>query len=299
MSNIFFFDDSPIKFETISSENMKDIRFPSEKNLSEHTKRRLNRSLYRKDTSAVMLEGDSVMAVLLSSDGVWNGLKALFINAFLVSDALLSPRRANLKDILTDFVVAFSKKAFSLDFDTILLEVESSNKEIISLFKVLPILHSRNLTNFSVDKELLLKNTSETYEKTLSDSFNIKEEDIASLPKYRSFMDSRPGWLTRENNISEKNGDILVAVKTEFDRDAAIAVFNPKTGVVSRLATMPLSRKRGFASSLLCFCAKKTKTNDISVVDINEKNEEAGQFLKNLGFKEELVKSEYTFSLKN
>lgn len=294
---IRFFDDATI--DNHSLESMDDVRFLGEKDSKEHTKRRLSRLGYDKDTSVALFSDDgNLEAIILTSSGTWNGLKALFINAFLVNDGIFNNALFSFKDKFTHLLLELAKKTLSKHYDTILLEAEYSNNRILDLFKVLPLLHSRILTNYIIDKDILLKNTKIAYEKTLADGFKIEETNIDELKSYRSFMDSRPGWLTREDSISQEKGDTLIAIKTEFGSVSAICVFNEKTGVVSRLATMPLSRSKGFASSLLHYVAEKSKSKTISVVDINDKNEEAVNFLKSKGFEIDIVKTEYTFSLK-
>ena len=294
---IRFFDDTTI--DNSSLDSMDDIRFLGEHDSKEHTKRRLSRLGYDKDTSVALFDdNDKLEAIILTSSGTWNGLKALFVNAFLVNHQILQNTIFSFKDKFTHLLLELAKKTLSRHYDTILLEAEYSNNRILDLFKVLPLLHSRILTNYIIDRDTLLENTKIAYEKTLEDGFKIEETDINELKTYRSFMDSRPGWLTREDSISKENGDSLIAIKTEFGSVSAICVFNRATGVVSRLATMPLSRTKGFASALLHYATLESKSKTISVVDINDKNEEAVSFLKNKGFDIDIVKTEYTFSLK-
>lgn len=283
----------------IPFDKMKDIRFLNEKNSDVNTKRRFSRLDYDKATSALLSDDeDNINAIILTSSGTWNGLKSLFINAFFVNSDILKNSSLSFKDSFTSLLLEVAKKTLASHYDTILLETEYSNNRILDLFKVLPILHSRILINYTINKDVLETNTKEAFEETLNNGFKIELSNINELKSYRSFMDSRPGWLTREDSISKDKGDTLVAVKTEFDTIAAICVFNSKTGVISRLATMPLSRNRGFASALLHYAVLNTQNEIISVVDINDKNDKAINFLKNKGFEIDIVKTEYTFSLK-
>ena len=289
---VLFFNSIKNRNNIFNLDDYKDIRFSNE--IPGATKRRLRRIPGEDSISAIVKDKDEILGVFISSTNTWSGLKTIFCNGILVKRNLLNRSYIEIIQPLIDCVMDNAKK---LEYENLLIESDTGNKDIENLFKGYNKVHSRTLINYITPRDNLYNSTKGMIKKTERNNFIITEGDINNLTPYHSFMDTRPGWLTSNASMSKENGDKLITVKTSFGTVSAIAIFNPESGIISRIATMPLSRGTGFASALLEYIATHSKCQNIAMVDINKKNEDARTFLIHRGFKEILIKDEFTYSL--
>lgn len=274
--------------------NFIDLRFKTEENNYNNIKRRLNRISTEQEISACAVDNDKIIACFIGSSNTWVGLKTIYCNGLLVN------KNANKKDIdsaITALIKSVINKAKQSGFENFLTERETGNKEFKDYFSAFKEVHSRILINYIIPTKKLIENTEKARKNLSHTEFKIKHGDVNNLTPYLGFMDTRQGWLSSNAAIGEDHGDELIGVRTQFDSVNSICVYNSESGVISRLATMPLARRGGFASALLNYAASHIKAENLIVVDINKKNEEARSYLTKLGFSECLVKEESSYSL--
>lgn len=291
---IRFFDECNETINTSSFENFIDIRFKEERDSSTNIKRRLNRISGEKNISAVIINNDKTKAAFIGSSNTWTGLKTIFCNGLLIDANTNEKEKIKYASMLIDTVITRAKQN---GFENLLIESEEQNEDIKELFSTFNAVHSRTLINYIIKTNTLLENTENARKNLSKTDFKIKKGDVNNLTPYLGFMDTRQGWLSSNAAIGEEHGDELIGVRTQFDNVSSICVFNKESGVISRLATMPLARHSGFASSLLNYVASHIKTENTIVVDINKKNDEVCSYLTKLGFIEHLVKVETSYSL--
>lgn len=279
--------------ENLSLKGFVDIRFPKEANKEDTYQRRLLRSPVIDNISALVRDNNNIIAMAFASENTWNGLKTVFYNGIFIKGSFT---KAEKKDILSTLIPELLNKIKKEGYESLILECEGDKNDLIPLIPF-ELSHTRNLLNFTIATKDLKKRTQGVIEKIEKSGFGISKGDVNNLVPYLGFMDTRPGWLTSNASMSDKAGDELITIANSFNAVSAICVLNAKTGVVSRLATMPLARGAGYASALLCHVAKTVKTEEVTVVDINKKNIEAIEFLENKGFEVSLEKNEYNYTL--
>lgn len=287
-----FYKDLHKEDKQFNLENFKDVRFvKDDKNA---LSRRINRIPGEDDISAIVFDDNIVVAIFVGSTNIWNGLKTIFCNGLLINKKV---KKDNIDNTLSFLLTDCIKNAKQSNYEKFLIETDKDNPHIANLLSTLKMLHKRVLINYTINKDDLIKNTTGAIKKIEKNGFKITEGDINNLTPYLGFMDTRPGWLTSNASMNKKAGDKLITIRTAFDTVSAIAIFNPDTGIISRIATMPLSRTCGFGTALLSYISSHTNVQTIQMVDINKKNEEAHSFLTNRGFSETMFKDELTFDL--
>lgn len=291
---IRFFDEQDKDINASSFDNYVDLRFKDEKDSSNNIKRRLKRINGEKDISATLIDNNEIQVAFIGSSNTWTGLKTIFCNGLLVNANTNKKERNKYASMLIDAVITRAKQN---GFENLLIESEDQNKDINALFSSFNAVHSRTLINYIIPTKVLFENTEKARKNLSKTEFKIKPGDVNNLTPYLGFMDTRQGWLSSNAAIGEEHGDELIGVKTQFDNVSSICVFNKESGVISRLATMPLARRSGFASALLNYASERIKAENTIVVDINKKNEDVRFYLTNLGFTEYLIKDETSYSL--
>ena len=271
-----------------------DLRFKTEDNSYENIKRRLNRISGEPDISACAMNNKDIIACFIGSSNTWAGLKTIYCNGLLVNK---NTDKKTLEKAVNALIKKVLDKAIQNNFENLLTESETGGSEFKNIFSSLKEVHSRVLINYLIPTKKLIETTGTSAKNLVKSEFKIKPADVNNLTPYLGFMDTRQGWLSSNQAIGKEHGDELICVKTQFDSINSICVYNSESGVISRLATMPLARRGGFASSLLNYAASHIKAKNTIVVDINKKNEEARCYLENLGFNECLVKEETSYSL--
>ena len=292
MMEIVFFDQLNEPEDALNLKDFIDVRFRGDS--SDALKRRINRIAGEDNISAVVMNDNKTVAAFIGSTNTWSGLKTIFSNGILISKSIDEKEWNKYLNPLIDKCI---KNAKELEYKKFLIETDENNTYLKSLLSGLNEIHRRVLLNYSVSKADLLENTKGAIKKIERHDFKITKGDVNNLKPYIGFMDTRPGWLSSNASMNDKAGDVLITVRTSFDTISAIAVFNPETGIISRIATSPLSRLHGFASALLEYIAEHSKTDKLIIVDINRKNIDADEFLKKRGFAPSTVKDEVAFEL--
>lgn len=171
------------------------------------------------------------------------------------------------------------------------LEVLTQNEHAIKIYSSIGfekhgLLHSFRL----VDVDIIEKKKSDL-------KIEILRVHHPDWSRYEKFQDFSASFLDSMGMITENIANEEIVEARVEGNVAGYAIYQPAFARISQLAVDPGMRRQGIASTLLKYIFQDTHNKEITVINVDEKDDSMIAFLNRLGFEKQLSQYEMILPL--
>jgi ribosomal protein S18 acetylase RimI-like enzyme len=205
------------------------------------------------------LEG-RLVGFILNGTGEWNGKRTLYDAGTGVSPS------ARGQKVTEQIFHRMREHATAMGFEQYLLEVIQSNAAAIRIYEKQGFRTVRELCCFRAAKaDLLLHRPF-----VAGPAEPFAESELC--------WECRPSWQNSSDSVRRFRQYLSAVVVKIEDTPAGYAVFGPETGEIVQLAVRPDLRGRGVGSSLLAGVADRTRSDKLTILNVEKSAETTRSF---------------------
>jgi len=158
-----------------------------------------------------------------------------------------------------------------------LLEVIQQNTSAYELYRKQGFEITRTFTCFKLDKS---KYKSQT---------NIEVEHIdgftaAEWEQVKTFRDWKPSWQNSIEAVCSLPGEFIYSAARSDNKTVGYGIIEKRTGDIPQFGVDRKYRRKGIAASIMTDLINNTKSDKISVINVDDQSKTSKEFLIALGF---------------
>lgn len=205
----------------------------------EQFRQRLTRDGFRDDMSFGIFSGEEIVGFTLNGFDTWDGATT----AYDVGTAIIPQYRGrHLGEELFSYMLPLLKRRGVRRY---LLEVISTNRPAVTLYRKLGFMISRELSALALDGKV------ETTGRGHDDSIAIREIKIPEPEVAQKFWEWQPSWQNSLASLKRSAGEYVALGAFAGELLAGYGVVFPSSGNIAQLAVAKDYRRHGVASRLL------------------------------------------------
>jgi ribosomal protein S18 acetylase RimI-like enzyme len=243
----------------------------------------LKRRGYVAEASIGASENDTLVGFLLNGIRPWNGK----LTAYDTGTGVIKTHRR--QGITSSMFLSTKELLIEKGVEQYLLEVIQSNTSAVQLYKKQGFEILREFLCFNLDKNEYTPIT--TYE-----TIHLDRIDEDKWIELKRFWDFNPSWQNSIDSVNAAAGAFVYSMVSVDDNIVGYGIIDKNTGDIPQIAVDKNYRGRGIGRSIFTDLLKSTESNNIKILNVDDKCSSMRDFLLHLGFNHFV--SQYEMALK-